>query len=93
MVAIRGAAGEEAYLREAMGYCRKFIEKIYPPKDLVLIGPAPETVSKVQDMYRMVLYMRHKDREILVRLKNALEKYIEINRGFRKISIQFDFNA
>ena len=76
-----------------MEYCRKFIEKIYPKEDLVLIGPAPEAVSKVQDMYRMVLYMRHQDREILVRLKNALEKYIEINSGFRKISIQFDFNA
>ena len=93
MAAIRGSAGEEEYLREAMEYCRKFIEKIYPNEDLVLIGPAPEAVSKVQDMYRMVLYMRHQDREILVRLKNALERYIEINSGFRKIYIQFDFNA
>lgn len=50
---------------------------------MILVGPAPETVAKVQDYYKMVLYMRHENREILVRLKDALEKYIAVNKGFR----------
>ena len=82
MAAVRGAGKEEELLIQAMDYCRKYIERIYPGKDLTLIGPAPESVAKVQDMYRRVLYMRHQDREILVKIKNALEKYIEVNRGF-----------
>ena len=69
------------------------METIYNKQDLILIGPAPEAVSKVQDLYRQVLYMRHQDREILVKLKNALEKYIAVNSGFRKLYIQFDFNV
>ena len=50
-------------------------------------------VAKVQDYYKMVLYMRHENREILVRLKDALEKYIAVNKGFQDIYIQFDFNV
>ena len=93
MAAVRGAGKEEELLIQAMDYCRKYIERIYPGKDLTLIGPAPESVAKVQDMYRRVLYMRHQDREILVKIKNALEKYIEVNRGFRNIYIQYDFTV
>ena len=93
MAAVRGAGKEEEILTQAMDYCRKYIERIYPGKDLTLIGPAPESVAKVQDMYRRVLYMRHQDREILVKIKNALEKYIEVNRGFRNIYIQYDFTV
>lgn len=93
MAAVRGACTEEELLKEAMSYCRKYIRRIYPKEDLILIGPAPETVSKVQDYYKMVLYMRHRDRELLVRLKDALEKYIAVNKGFQSIYIQFDFNV
>ena len=93
MAAVRGAGKEEEILIQAMDYCRRYIERIYSGRDLTLIGPAPESVAKVQDMYRRVLYMRHQDREILVKIKNALEKYIEVNRGFRSIYIQFDFNV
>lgn len=93
MAAIRGACDDEAFLGKAMEYIRKYIESIYKKQDLILIGPAPEAVAKVQDLYKMVLYMRHPDREILVKIKNALEKYISVNSGFRKIYIQFDFNV
>lgn len=93
MAAVRGAGKEEELLIRAMDYCRKYIERIYPGKDLTLIGPAPESVAKVQDMYRRVLYMRHTDREILIKIKNALERYIEVNRGFQNIYIQYDFTV
>lgn len=93
MAAIRGACENEELLKEAMSYCRKYLERIYPKEDLILIGPAPETVAKVQDSYKMVLYMRHKSRPALVRLKGALERYIAVNKGFQSIYIQFDFNV
>lgn len=93
MAAIRGACEEEELLMQAMTYCRKYVEAVYKKQDLILLGPAPETISKVQDLYKMVLYMRHENRETLVRIKNALERYIAVNKGFQKIYIQFDFNA
>ena len=59
---------------------------------LRVIGPAPQAVSRVQDIYRQVIYIRQKDRNVLTALKDKLEEYIEINSGFSNIHIQFDFH-
>ena len=56
-----------------------------------MIGPAPEAISRVQDIYRQVMYVKHKDRNMLTVLKDKLEEYIEMNKGFSNIHIQFDF--
>ena len=68
------------------------IRKIYVGKDLHVIGPAPASVGKVKDVYRRVLYLKHENYDLLVRIKDRLEEYIEINSGFRKVNIQFDFS-
>ena len=91
MAVIRASCENQELLEQGIGYCRKYIEKIYKRQDLILVGPAPESVAKVQDLYRMVLYMRHSDRKILVKITELLEQYIQINKGFDKIHIQFDF--
>lgn len=92
MAAVRGACADENLLYQGLSYCKKYIEKIYPGEDLILIGPAPESVAKVQDMYKMVIYMRHQNRRTLVQIKDCLERYIAVNKGFDKMFIQFDFN-
>ena len=61
-------------------------------KDLHVIGPAYAAIGKVKDIYRQVIYLKHKEYKTLVRIKDQMEKYIEINSGFRKIYIQFDFS-
>ena len=61
--------------------------------DLQLVGPAPESVAKVQDYYREVLYLKSGEEQELIRMRELLERYIEINRGFASVHIQFDFNA
>ena len=43
-------------------------------------------------MYRKVLYVKQEDLEYLLKIKERLERYIEINSGFKNIRIQFDFN-
>ena len=57
-----------------------------------MIGPAAASVGKVKDIYREVLYLKHMDAGTLITIREKVEKYIEINSGFRKIYIQFDFN-
>ena len=93
MAAVRGTCRDPELLEKGMEYCRRYVESIYKKGDLILIGPAPEPVSRIQDVYRMVIYMRHPDRELLVRIKNSLERYIAVNSGFQKMTIQFDFNV
>ena len=40
-----------------------------------------------------VLYLKSEEEQELIRMRELLERYIEINRGFASVHIQFDFNA
>lgn len=92
MMAVLGSCGDEELLGQAMHYIQRFIRKVYPGEELHVIGPAYAAVGRVKDVYRKVLYLKHGDYTALVEIKDKLEKYIEINSGFRKIYIQFDFS-
>ena len=74
-----------------MYYIGQFVKKVYHGDGLHIIGPASAPVGKVKDVYKQVLYLKHEDYHILVNIKDKIEKYMEINSGFRKIYIQFDF--
>ncbi len=91
MMAVLGASEDEAVLEAAMHYLRLFVDKLHSGKALHVIGPAPAPVGKVKDIYRRVIYLKHENYDLLVRIKDRLEEYIEINSGFRKVNIQFDF--
>ena len=92
MLAILGSGENEEVLTQAMHYLELYIHRIYREKDLHVIGPAYAAIGKVKDIYRQVIYLKHKEYKTLVRIKDQMEKYIEINSGFRKIYIQFDFS-
>ena len=92
MMAVLGSCPEEELLIQAMHYLQLYINRIYKKKDLHVIGPAYASVGKVKDIYRQVIYLKHEDYGTLVRIRDQIEKYIEINSGFRKIYIQFDFS-
>ena len=83
----------EKELREF--FSSRWMPCVYTPLQdgIDLIGPAPESVAKVQDLYRQVLYLKGADREELNRVRRALEKYIEINSGFQSVYKQFDYNT
>ena len=83
---------DEELLTAGMGYIRRFLRKVDVGGHLQMIGPADEPVAKVADMYRQVLYVKHENMEKLLRAKDKLEQYIEINSGFKNIRIQFQFN-
>ena len=57
-----------------------------------VIGPASPGIDKIKDVYRRVIYVKAERYDILVGIKDRVEKYIEINSGFDKMRIQFDFN-
>lgn len=92
LFAVRGSSMDEKILTLGMDYIRKYIKKMDSKAQLQVIGPADEPVSKIADMHRKVIYVKHEDQSLLIQLKNQLEKYIEINSGFKNIRIQFDFN-
>lgn len=58
-----------------------------------IIGPTDAAIAKINDVYRRVLYMKHPQYQVLVEVKDLIEKKIELEQNnWRKVSIQFDFD-
>ncbi len=93
LMAIHGSGPEEEQLDLAMEYMRRFLVKLDRGGRLQIIGPAPENISRINDRYRRVLYVKQEDYSLLTRMKDKLEQYIEMNSGFQKIAVQFEFNG
>lgn len=56
-----------------------------------MIGPAGAGISKINDVYRFCLMLKHKDKEVLKQAKRRLEQYLSTCEKEGKI-VQFDFN-
>lgn len=56
------------------------------------IGPADAAVAKVKDIYKKVIYFKSGEYSQLVKIKDALELFVNRHREFANVMIQFDFN-
>ena len=61
-------------------------------QQLQMIGPADAAVAKKNDRYRKVIYIKHRDTEQLLYIKEQLEQQIEKETVWEKVRIQFDLN-
>lgn len=59
--------------------------------DSMVVGPAPAYVSKINDVYRFVCYIRNKDYDKLVEIKDYLEESLMKIKN-KKASVMFDFD-
>ena len=92
MLSILAAGEDEELLGRGMDYLGKFVERIGAKYKVHVIGPAYASVGKINDIYHKVIYLKNQDEHALMEIKDKAEKYIEVNSGFRKLYIQFDFN-
>ncbi len=58
---------------------------------MMLIGPTEAAISKINDIYRKVIYLKEPDYAELVRIKNIIDGRIFYEECLKKVSIQFDF--
>ena len=91
MLSVLVSGENEELLEQGMDYLAKFVERIASRYRIPVIGPAYAAVGKVNDIYRKVLYLKHRDERILQDIKDKTEKYIQLNSGFRRLYIQFDY--
>ena len=91
LMAILVSGKEEALLETASSYIKSYAERVNK-NSVCIIGPTSPHVGKVNDVYRKVIYLKHARYDVLIDMKDKLEKYIEINSGFQNVWIQFDFN-
>ena len=94
LLAVFASAEDEALLEKGCHYLREYILRFQSkPGDAVsVIGPASPGIDKIKDVYRRVIYVKAERYDRLVSIKDRIEQYIEINSGFNRIKIQFDFN-
>lgn len=92
LLAVLMMGAEEGHLELAAKYLAEYAKRVDKEEQVSVIGPATPYVGKVNDIYRKILYLKSSEYDILIRMKNFLERYIEINSGFQKLRIQFDFN-
>ena len=92
LMAVLVACEDEALLEKGMHYLKLYAMRITKNRKVQVIGPAAPAVGKVKDVYRKVLYLKQESYEILIEMKDKMEQYIELNRGFAKMRIQFDFD-
>ena len=64
----------------------------FKKKRVFQVGPADPAVAKVNDIYKKVIYIKTKDYQTLVELKDRLEHYMRDNKAFKDTVVQFDFN-
>lgn len=57
----------------------------------VVIGPTEASVGKINDIYRTVFYIKHRDQQVLIDIKDELERYISAMQ-WRADSVQFDLD-
>ncbi len=92
LLAVLASCKDEAHLEKGCAYLKEYILRICKREEVDVIGPAAPGIGKINDIYRKVLYLKTERYDTLVKIKNRLEQYIELNSGFNTIRIQFDFN-
>jgi len=94
MMAIQIMAKDENYGKQLAARLRAEIEFL-KIEDMIIIGPAQAAIGKINDIYRMVIYLKHEDLEALVKAKEAVDSlldYFDKNKKLNGIMVQFDFD-
>jgi len=74
------------------GATKDWIERTGIDNETVIIGPAPASLAKANDIYRFVIYMKQANYDVLIRLKDYLEGYVDFSEHLKGCNVQFDFN-
>ena len=75
-------------------HIRVFVKKdeLLVKEKIQIVGPTNASIAKVNDVYRKVIYIKTKEYQTLVCIKDRIEWYIKDNKEFQNITVQFDFN-
>ena len=92
LLALLISCEDEELLEKGCHYLKEYILRARGRTDASVIGPASPGIDRIKDVYRRVIYIKAERYEDLVGIKDKTEKYIEINSGFDRMRIQFDFN-
>ncbi len=67
------------------------MKKQFAGERLYVIGPAAAAISKINDIYRYIIYVKHRDYDVLVKVKDEMEAFMA-GKEWNTDTVQFDFN-
>lgn len=96
MLAVQIFAKEEARGQELAGELAEMVKRFQNPEEpikkrLLVIGPAPATIGKVNDIFRFVFYVKYEKYDTLVEVKDKLEERVQAMQ-LKNEMLQIDFN-
>ena len=56
-----------------------------------VIGPVPAPVYKVNDIYRKILYIKHENYDILIRIQKYIQNRWDETESCKNLAVQYDF--
>ena len=59
---------------------------------LLVMGPEDAYIGKLKDIYRRVLYIKDRDYDRLVAIKDVIEKFLLVQKQYRNTTTWFDFD-
>lgn len=106
MLVIMAVGGDEEQLANIIDRMYSHIRGNYKTvRHLSIIGPSEPALSKIKDMYRRVIYIKHQDYQILVDVKDCVESWLRYNENEKTdrsgkindnmlsgVNVFFDFN-
>lgn len=92
LLAVLLTCEDELLLEKGAHYLKEYALRIGRNRKMQVIGPASPVVGKVKDVYRRVIYLKSESYDVLIDGKDKMEQYIELNSGFSRMRIQFDFD-
>ncbi|MEE0954179.1 MAG: primosomal protein N' [Eubacterium sp.] len=91
MITVHASCTNQKRLEAAMQAVRNFLIR-YGGENVRVLGPVTAAITKIKDSYQEVMYIKGREGEKLIALREYLEKYIEINKGFDQVYFQYDWN-
>ena len=61
-------------------------------KDLQVLGPSRASITKLRDRYRYAMYFKHRDSQVLIRLRRSIEVYLKQSGIDKNIFISYDLD-
>lgn len=96
MLAVLITSREQEAGKELCGEMTELVNGIWGEREstnrsLQVIGPAEAAISRINDLYRHVFYAKHADYQVLVEIKDRLERFCK-EKELKNQTVQYDFD-
>lgn len=91
MLSLQVAGKEEELTTHMIGQIQKAVQRKFG-QEIMMIGPVPAPVYKVNDIYRKILYMKQENYDILIKIQKYVQERWDETESCKKLTIQYDFS-